>query len=333
MILAETWTDLSNWTIADGKTAVVSDNKLYPTPGAADAIPVLTFLPPLMEQVPCCYVTFEAFIQGDGFQVEFFDGEGVYPAARTRWVYEDGAVYFERYLTTNDVSSYSRTRIFDLPPGTYTFKFINATGYPVVKVYESSVLIRFHREFLFANWDSDSMRVSPGKAFDVDAGPQPWIGPLTFQNGHTYYGSWALIGNDVLEWPPLVMPDPFVVPIFREGAYSSWTSPSFGGSGFLSFTPLSAVPAGLSLVPGRNGDFSLVGTPAVGQAGSWALTLLVHDRMDSDALTVTLMVPIQVLSSFDIPSNVVTDSSIDFADHYYRISGGPLRIESEARDG
>lgn len=125
-------------------------------------------------------------------------------------------------------------------------------------------------------------------------------------------------------YPVLVAPD-FPQPVnFREGAYASWTSPTFGGSGNLIFSTSSKLPPGIMLTA-NGSSLVLSGVPTQGTAGQWDLQVVVDDGLQPRTLTIGLA--IAVASLFDVPGDVVTEESIALGDFYYQIAGGPLRKE------
>lgn len=318
----ENWANLSRWTIPSGKSVTLSGGRCYAAPGAANTRAELVETSP--GGLPFLFVQVEASIV-DGFSIRCFDPDGVFLFHETRFVHEYGSFYLDRFT---DDGAPIRRRLFSLPAGEYLFRVAFVESFLVFKVYQGATLIRYLETSIGQLGEVHAIALSPGQALDPDAGPQPWIGQVVSVDGLNRYSfppyDSTLLGPETLDYPSLVVPDLPDQILFREGAYTSWSSPSFGGSGNLIFSTPSRLPSGISLTP--NGS-SLVfsGIPVSGSTGDWPIDVVVDDGLQPKTISVVLR--IGVLSSFDIPGDVVTEESLALGDFYYQISGGPLRKE------
>lgn len=315
----ENWANLTRWTIPSGKSVLLLDGKCYAAPGASNVRAELVEAAP--GGMPLLFVQVDAAIQ-DGFSIRFFDPDGVFPLHEAMLVHEYGSIYLERYLYLQPAPV--RQRLFALPAGQYQFRVGFTDGYLFIKVYSDATLIRYAELPIESYWEVHAIAVSPGQAVDPDSISQPWIGAIASTDGQTRFGVDALLGPEEMGYPALVAPD-FPQPVnFREGAYASWTSPTFGGSGNLIFSTSSKLPPGIMLTA-NGSSLVLSGIPTQGTAGQWDLQVVVDDGLQPRTLTIGLA--IAVASLFDVPGDVVTAESIALGDFYYQISGGPLRKE------
>lgn len=320
----ETWSNLSRWSIPSGKAVVLSGGRCYAAPGADNARAELVEAAP--DGRPFLFVEVEAFIV-DGFSIRCFDAEGVYTDHETRFTHEYGSIYLDRFINSSglavDVVAH-RARLFSLPSGQYLFRVGFAVGWLFFKVYQSGVLVRYLVLHIGQCGEVHALAVSPGQAVDPEAGPHPWVGQVVSLDCLNRYDFPALLGPEEIAYSDLVVPDlPDQIP-FREGAYSIWTSSSFGGSGNLTFSARGLLPPGIVLTPDGS-SLVLSGVPAAGAAGDWTFDVVVDDGLQPKTVSVSMR--IVVASAFDVPGDAVTIEAMALGDFYYQLTGGPLRLE------
>lgn len=190
-------------------------------------------------------------------------------------------------------------------------KVFNTQGVEVASFTQSGVLM-----------GDMTFLVNPGRLqTGVD---RPWIGRSTFLWGATPAMVDTCMAAGKITLPGLDVPSFPTQPSFVEGVYSTWSSPSFGGTGTLSVIPQSKLPDGLSI--SAQGDRLVIfGAPAAGSSGLYPLCLSVSDGVSESMVTVYLN--LSVAPSWSDVGCVVTAGMAALGDYYYRLCGGPLRKE------
>ena len=323
----ETWADSNRWSLLNGVPFDVSGGHLLPAVGAQN--PLLRFV----QDVSPGIAVEMLLMPDDDLQLSLVKPSSSIDFANQGAITYFGVLYersfgaYANQFVVNWRDSWDHA-IQSVASGliasmqTYRLLFTLSGGVANVRVYSALDAL------LFSFTQSDvllgdmTFLVNPGRA--ASDLTRPWIGRSTFLWGVSQATIDSILSAGTIVLPSLSIPSMPTQPAFVEGVYSTWSTPSFAGTGVLSVTPQTSLPPGLAIA--AQGDSLIVfGAAAVGSAGIYPITLLVTDGVTTQSVTVYLTLTVQ--PSWMQETNVVTADMLELGDYYYRLAGGPLRKE------